>query len=51
VVNHEQVASLIADNSDPERLALLDEVTAQRLRRKYADSVRLLDHHSGAGES
>jgi (p)ppGpp synthase/HD superfamily hydrolase len=41
----------IADNSDPERLALLDEATAQRLRRKYADSVRLLDHHRGAGES
>jgi (p)ppGpp synthase/HD superfamily hydrolase len=34
----------IADNSDPERLALLDPATAQRLRRKYADSIRLLDH-------
>lgn len=34
----------IADNSDPERLALLDPATAQRLRRKYADSARLLEH-------
>jgi hypothetical protein len=44
----DHVVNKRADNSDPERLALLDEATAQRLRRK---SVRLLDHHSGAGES
>jgi hypothetical protein len=36
----------IADNSDPARLALLDEATAQRLRDKYADSTRLLDRYS-----
>ena len=35
----------IADNSAPERLALLDTATAERLRRKYADSIRLLDAH------
>lgn len=34
----------IADNSDSDRLALLDPATAQRLRRKYADSIRLLEH-------
>lgn len=33
----------IADNSDPARLALLDEATADRLRKKYADSLALLD--------
>ncbi|MQA84790.1 MAG: HD domain-containing protein [Streptosporangiales bacterium] len=33
----------IADNSDPRRLALLDRAAADRLRRKYADSIRLLD--------
>jgi (p)ppGpp synthase/HD superfamily hydrolase len=38
----------IADNSDPARLALLDEATAQRLRRKYADSTRLLDRYASA---
>jgi (p)ppGpp synthase/HD superfamily hydrolase len=38
----------IADNSDPARLALLDPATAQRLRRKYADSLRLLDHQPGS---
>jgi hypothetical protein len=38
----------IADNSDPARLALLDEATAQRLRHKYADSTRLLDRYAGA---
>lgn len=37
----------IADNSDPARLALLDEATAQRLRHKYADSTRLLDRYAG----
>lgn len=36
----------IADNSDPRRLALLDRATADRLRRKYADSIRLLDQAS-----
>ena len=39
----------IADNSDPERLALLDTATAQRLRRKYADSLRILDADSTHG--
>jgi hypothetical protein len=34
----------ITDNSDPSRLALLGEATAARLRRKYADSLRLLKH-------
>jgi (p)ppGpp synthase/HD superfamily hydrolase len=38
----------IADNSDPARLALLDTATAQRLRRKYADSTRLLDRYANA---
>jgi (p)ppGpp synthase/HD superfamily hydrolase len=33
----------IADNSDPARLALLDPATADRLRSKYANSIRLLD--------
>lgn len=32
----------IADNSDETRLALLDEKTADRLRRKYAKARRLL---------
>ncbi|HEY0541921.1 MAG TPA: hypothetical protein VGD53_26375 [Actinoallomurus sp.] len=35
-----------ADNSDPDRLALLDTATAQRLRHKYADSTRLLDRYA-----
>jgi hypothetical protein len=47
----DHVVNKRADNRDPERPTLLDEATAGRLRRKYADSVRLLDHHSGAGES
>lgn len=34
----------IADNIDAERLALLDRATATRLRRKYAESIRLLDN-------
>lgn len=38
----------IADNNDPARLALLDGTTAQRLRDKYADSVRLLDRYAHA---
>jgi (p)ppGpp synthase/HD superfamily hydrolase len=38
----------IADNSAPARLALLDEATAQRLCRKYAESIRLLDRYASA---
>jgi (p)ppGpp synthase/HD superfamily hydrolase len=38
----------IADNSDPARLALLDEPTARRLRHKYAESTRLLDRYAAA---
>jgi (p)ppGpp synthase/HD superfamily hydrolase len=38
----------IADNSDPDRLALLDTATAQRLRHNYADSTRLLDRYASA---
>jgi (p)ppGpp synthase/HD superfamily hydrolase len=37
----------IADNSDPARLALLDPATADRLRGKYAESIRLLDEFGG----
>lgn len=37
----------IADNSDEERLALLDEKTAARLRRKYAKALRML---TGGGD-
>lgn len=32
----------IADNADESRLALLDEATADRLRRKYAKALRML---------
>ncbi len=32
----------IADNSDPERLAQLDEATATRLKAKYADAIEAL---------
>jgi hypothetical protein len=32
----------IADNADESRLALLDEATAARLRRKYAKALRAL---------
>lgn len=32
----------IADNSDPSRLAKLDDKTADRLRKKYAKALRLL---------
>lgn len=39
----------IADNGDPARLSLLDPETAARLRRKYAESIRLLTGHHGAG--
>lgn len=37
----------IADNSSEERLALLDEKTAARLRRKYAKALQAL---TGGGE-
>jgi hypothetical protein len=33
----------IGDNSDPVRLSALDPATADRLRAKYAEAVRLLD--------
>lgn len=33
----------IADNSDEARLALLDEKTAARLRRKYAKALKMLN--------
>jgi (p)ppGpp synthase/HD superfamily hydrolase len=33
----------VADNSDPERLARLDEKTAERLRMKYARAKALLN--------
>lgn len=36
----------VADNSDPARLALLDEVTRTRLEGKYATVRRLLDRAS-----
>ena len=32
----------IADNTDPERTALLDEETRERLAKKYAKSLILL---------
>lgn len=33
----------LEDNSDPERLALLDMETAERLRTKYGQALKLLD--------
>jgi hypothetical protein len=36
-------AADIEDNTDPERLALLDESTRQRLVAKYERSLRLLE--------
>ena len=33
----------IADNTDPVRMAALDEETQNRLREKYADAIRILD--------
>lgn len=33
----------IADNSDPVRMAALDEETQNRLREKYAKAIRVLD--------
>lgn len=35
----------IADNSNEERLALLDKVTADRLRKKYAKALQALKGH------
>lgn len=39
----------IADNSSEERLALLDEKTAARLRRKYAKAIRELTKETDDG--
>jgi (p)ppGpp synthase/HD superfamily hydrolase len=39
----------IADNSDPRRLELLDPATAERLRGKYAESLRLLAESTPPG--
>jgi (p)ppGpp synthase/HD superfamily hydrolase len=36
----------VADNLDPDRLALLDEAEAERLRAKYAMARRILDERS-----
>lgn len=36
----------IADNADEGRLALLDEATADRLRRKYAHARKSLEGHN-----
>ncbi|WP_267593845.1 HD domain-containing protein [Carbonactinospora thermoautotrophica] len=36
----------IEDNTDPRRLGQLDPATARRLRRKYAESRRLLEAYS-----
>jgi hypothetical protein len=33
----------IGDNSDPVRLAKLDQETQDRLRAKYAEAIRVLD--------
>ncbi|MCE7011588.1 HD domain-containing protein [Kibdelosporangium philippinense] len=33
----------IADNTDPQRLAMLEPETQDRLRAKYAEAIRLLD--------
>ncbi|MFB9909255.1 HD domain-containing protein [Allokutzneria oryzae] len=38
----------IADNSGPLRLNQLDEPTRERLRRKYATALRLLDEYEAA---
>jgi len=40
----------IADNSDEARLALLDEKTSERLRRKYANARKALAPPSTEGE-
>jgi (p)ppGpp synthase/HD superfamily hydrolase len=39
----------IADNSGPERFDQLDPATQQRLRKKYSDSLRLLDEYERGG--
>jgi len=39
----------IADNSNEERLALLDEKTAARLRKKYAKAIRELTKETNDG--
>lgn len=39
----------IADNSSEERLALLDEKTANRLRKKYAKAIRELTKETDDG--
>jgi (p)ppGpp synthase/HD superfamily hydrolase len=36
----------IADNSGPQRLGQLDAATQQRLRRKYAEALRLLANYA-----
>ena len=36
----------IADNADESRLALLDETTAARLRKKYAKALAALGHNA-----
>lgn len=41
----------IADNSDEARLALLDDKTAARLRRKYAKALKCLGQGDSAKES
>lgn len=38
----------LADNGDPERLALLSDAEADRLRTKYVQSTRILDQLTGA---
>lgn len=38
----------IADNSGPERLGLLGPATQDRLRRKYAEALRLLAEYTAA---
>lgn len=40
----------IADNADESRLALLDEATAARLRRKYAKALKALTPDHGGGD-
>ncbi len=38
----------LADNSDPERLMLLDDTTRRRLEKKYTEMYRLLGSHAPA---
>lgn len=37
----------VADNADEARLALLDEATADKLRRRYAHARKSLEGHNG----